>query len=84
MNKDLSEAARAMRAVNSPAQQQAARENGKKGGRPKEDWMILYYDGDDWRDAGNHLSKSEAQSGMDKMRKQDPDTEFKICRETDA
>lgn len=34
MNEKLSEAARAMRAVNSPAQQQAARENGKKGGRP--------------------------------------------------
>lgn len=29
------EAARAMRSVNSEAQQQAARENGKKGGRPK-------------------------------------------------
>lgn len=28
-------AARALRSVNSPAQQQASRENGKKGGRPR-------------------------------------------------
>jgi hypothetical protein len=32
---DPSAAARAMRAINSPAQQAASRENGTKGGRPR-------------------------------------------------
>lgn len=32
--REVSQAARAMRAVNSPAQARAARENGKRGGRP--------------------------------------------------
>jgi hypothetical protein len=38
-------AARALRSVNSPAQQQAARENGKKGGRPKGFIGWEYWDG---------------------------------------
>ncbi len=41
MNKDLSDAARAMRAVNSPAQQQAARENGRKGGRKSRNRLLM-------------------------------------------
>jgi hypothetical protein len=39
------EAARSMRAVNSPAQQRAARENGRKGGRPKGFIGFEYWDG---------------------------------------
>jgi hypothetical protein len=40
-NEKLSQAARAMRSVNSPAQQQAARENGKKGGRKSTSRMLM-------------------------------------------
>jgi hypothetical protein len=36
-----SKAAQALRAINSPAQQQAARKNGKKGGRPAFEWLVI-------------------------------------------
>ena len=75
---EISKAAAALGRMTSPKKAVSSRENGKKGGRPKQNYMVLYFDGEDWIESLNHLTKKEAEASCSELQKKDPNTEFKV------